>query len=73
VFSAASLPPPIFASGTVHHNTKKRPTMLTRLLSAALASALFLLTGSARGRKATWQQIISSYPKTFLTGVNGDE
>jgi hypothetical protein len=32
-----------------------------------------ILNWSARGRKATWQQIMGSYSKTFLTGVNGDE
>jgi hypothetical protein len=28
---------------------------------------------SARGTKATWQQIMNSYSERFLTGVNGDE
>lgn len=28
---------------------------------------------SARGTKATWQQIMNSYSEKFLTGVNGDE
>jgi hypothetical protein len=28
---------------------------------------------SARGTKMTWQQIINSYSKNFLTGVNGDK
>jgi hypothetical protein len=32
-----------------------------------------ILNWSARGRKMTWQQIMGSYSKTFLTGVNGDE
>ncbi|MFO1079423.1 MAG: hypothetical protein U1E23_02175 [Reyranellaceae bacterium] len=27
---------------------------------------------SARGSRATWQQIVGSYSKSFLTGVNGD-
>src|SRR6185369_2528492 len=33
-------------SASVPHNTKKLPTMLRRLLSAALASSLLLFTGS---------------------------
>jgi hypothetical protein len=32
-----------------------------------------ILNWSARGTLTTWQQIMSSYSKTFLTGVNGDE
>ena len=32
-----------------------------------------ILNWSARGRKMTWQQIMNSYSKRFLTGVNGDE
>ena len=28
---------------------------------------------SARGTRATWQQIMNSYSERFLTGVNGDE
>lgn len=32
-----------------------------------------ILNWSAKGRKTTWQQIIGSYSKTYLTGVNGDE
>ena len=32
-----------------------------------------ILNWSARGTKATWQQIMNSYSGTFLTGVNGDE
>ena len=28
---------------------------------------------SARGTKATWQQIMNSYSERFLTGVNGDD
>jgi hypothetical protein len=28
---------------------------------------------SARGTKATWQQIMNSHSERFLTGVNGDE
>lgn len=32
-----------------------------------------LLNWSARGSKASWQQIINSYKEAFLTGVNGDE
>jgi hypothetical protein len=32
-----------------------------------------ILAWSARGRKATWQQIIGSYSKSYLTGVNGDQ
>jgi hypothetical protein len=32
-----------------------------------------ILTWSARGSKASWQQIMGSYSKKFLTGVNGDE
>jgi len=31
-----------------------------------------ILNWSARGSKMTWQQIISSYSKKYLTGVNGD-
>ena len=32
-----------------------------------------ILNWSARGSKMTWQQIMSSYSKKYLTGVNGDE
>jgi len=32
-----------------------------------------ILNWSARGSKMTWQQIMSSYSKRYLTGVNGDE
>jgi hypothetical protein len=32
-----------------------------------------ILNWSTRGTKATWQQIMNSYSKRFLTGVNGDE
>jgi hypothetical protein len=32
-----------------------------------------ILDWSARGSRATWQQIMSSYSKRYLTGVNGDE
>jgi hypothetical protein len=32
-----------------------------------------ILDWSARGRRATWQQIMGSYSKRYLTGVNGDE
>jgi hypothetical protein len=32
-----------------------------------------ILTWSAHGRQASWQQIMGSYSKKFLTGVNGDE
>ncbi len=32
-----------------------------------------ILDWSARGTRTTWQQIMGSYAKTFLTGVNGDE
>lgn len=32
-----------------------------------------ILDWSARGRKMSWQQIISSYSKKYLTGVNGDD
>ena len=32
-----------------------------------------VFTWSARGTKATWQQIMNSYSEKFLTGVNGDE
>lgn len=32
-----------------------------------------ILDWSARGRKMTWQQIMGSYSKKYLTGVNGDE
>jgi len=32
-----------------------------------------ILNWSARGRKTTWQQIMGSYSKKYLTGVNGDE
>jgi hypothetical protein len=32
-----------------------------------------ILNWSARGTKATWQQIMNSYSERFLTGVNGDE
>lgn len=32
-----------------------------------------ILTWSARGSRTTWQQIMGSYSKKFLTGVNGDE
>lgn len=32
-----------------------------------------ILNWSARGTKASWQQIINSYKEAFLTGVNGDE
>ena len=32
-----------------------------------------ILAWSARGSKASWQQIMGSYSKKFLTGVNGDE
>jgi hypothetical protein len=28
---------------------------------------------SAHGTKMTWQQIMNSYSKNFLTGVNGDQ
>ena len=31
-----------------------------------------ILSWSARGRKMTWQQIMNSFSKNFLTGVNGD-
>ncbi len=27
---------------------------------------------SARGTRASWQQIVDSYSERFLTGVNGD-
>jgi hypothetical protein len=32
-----------------------------------------ILNWSARGSRMTWQQIMNSYSKRFLTGVNGDE
>lgn len=32
-----------------------------------------ILNWSTRGSKITWQQIMNSYSKRFLTGVNGDE
>lgn len=32
-----------------------------------------ILNWSTRGSKASWQQIMNSYSKQFLTGVNGDE
>jgi hypothetical protein len=32
-----------------------------------------VLNWSARGTKMTWQQIMNSYSKNFLTGVNGDQ
>jgi len=32
-----------------------------------------ILNWSTRGSKLTWQQIMNSYSKRFLTGVNGDE
>ena len=32
-----------------------------------------ILNWSARGTRATWQQIVNSYSERFLTGVNGDE
>ena len=32
-----------------------------------------ILNWSARGSKMTWQQIVGSYSKKFLTGVNGDK
>ena len=32
-----------------------------------------VLNWSARGSKMSWQQIMSSYSKKHLTGVNGDE
>ena len=32
-----------------------------------------ILNWSARGSKTTWQQIMSSYSKKYLTGVNGDD
>ena len=32
-----------------------------------------ILNWSARGTKASWQQVINSYEEDFLTGVNGDE
>lgn len=32
-----------------------------------------ILNWTTRGQKASWQQIIGSYPSSFLTGVNGDE
>lgn len=32
-----------------------------------------LLSWSARGSRTSWQQIMNSYSKKFLTGVNGDE
>lgn len=32
-----------------------------------------ILNWSARGSRATWQQIMNSYSKGYLTGVNGDE
>lgn len=32
-----------------------------------------ILDWSARGTRATWQQIMNSYSERFLTGVNGDE
>lgn len=31
-----------------------------------------IFSWSARGNKATWQQIMNSYSERFLTGVNGD-
>ena len=32
-----------------------------------------ILNWSARGSRMTWQQIMGSYSKKYLTGVNGDE
>ncbi len=32
-----------------------------------------ILDWSARGGRTTWQQIMASYSKNYLTGVNGDE
>jgi hypothetical protein len=32
-----------------------------------------ILTWSRRGSRTTWQQIMNSYAKRYLTGVNGDE
>jgi hypothetical protein len=32
-----------------------------------------ILNWSARGSRTSWQQIMSSYSKRYLTGVNGDE
>ncbi|MGD9881510.1 MAG: hypothetical protein AB7F22_31995 [Reyranella sp.] len=32
-----------------------------------------ILNWSARGTRATWQQVMNSYSERFLTGVNGDE
>jgi hypothetical protein len=32
-----------------------------------------ILNWSARGSKMTWQQIMNSYSKKYLTGVNGDD
>lgn len=32
-----------------------------------------IFSWSARGTKASWQQIMNSYSERFLTGVNGDE
>jgi hypothetical protein len=32
-----------------------------------------ILNWSARGTRTSWQQIMNSYSKRFLTGVNGDE
>ena len=32
-----------------------------------------ILDWSARGSRASWQQIMNSYSKRYLTGINGDE
>jgi hypothetical protein len=39
----------------------------------SIKTAAPILTWSAHGRQASWQQIMGSYSKKFLTGVNGDE